>query len=232
MELRLAEFYRAQVREFHENGEVTPAETGLNRPVRVLIMVGDKGDTTVVKFGRTLGDGEEYMRWASSTIYPDHVILVDSWMVERIDMFTPDSMRNRQLADFEPADVDFIALSSPLDSLVLLADNDTLWNIVEPEQAKAKFLLVDQLLRHVDTLAAEIIPAGNNRGYNTPQARLMLKHGDRLLADLVFGDYTGDDIYVRDNKRNMDFLASSAEVAPLNITFKDLADIPVRHVVE
>ncbi|MFC1544670.1 DUF4340 domain-containing protein [Gemmatimonadota bacterium] len=232
LKIRLAELYDGQVREFYEEDSVPVTETGLNRPVRTLKVAATSGDTTVVAFGKPEID-REYLRWASSSIYPGQLLLIDSWLIERIDVFRADSMQCRELADFFPLDVDLISLSSPLDSLVLTAYNDTLWNIVTPQQAKAKYLMVEQLLVHADTVEAKkIIPPGSNRGYETPQARLVLKRGDELLADIVFGDYAGEDIYVRDNKRNMDFLASSVEVAPLNITFKELADIPVRHVVE
>ena len=232
LEARLAEFYRGQVREFHSADEVPESETGLRNPVRVLKVTPGNGDPTVVAFGKTKND-MDYLRWASSTLYPDQVVLVDSWLIERLDMFCADTMACRELADFFPPDVDFISVSSPVDSVVLVADNDTLWRIITPQEAKAKLLTVDNLLQHADTVEArKIIPPGRDRGYETPQVRLVLKHGDDLLADLVFGNYEGEEVYARDNKRDMDFLVHSYEIAPLNLTFKYMADIPVRHVVE
>ncbi len=232
LNLRLSELYRGQVREFYRSGDIARSQTGLNAPVRRMKITAGSGKTTVISFGKT--DSEEpYLRWATSSHYPDHLLLIDSWLIDRVDLLLPDSMECRELADFVPSDVDFILISSLLDSLVLTAENDSLWSIVEPRQARAKYLMVEGLLTHIDTVnAIRVLPGGSNRGFDSPQARLVLKQGEKLLADLVVGDYVGEDVYVRDRKRNIDFLASTKQVSPLNVSFRDLADIPVRHVVE
>lgn len=232
LNIRLGEFNRQLVKNFYRTGEIPQSETGLNAPVRRIKVTGESGETSVISFGKT--DSEEnYLRWASSSIYPDHLLLIDAWLIDRVDLLIADSMECRELADFFPPDVDFISISSPLDSLVLRVNDDSLWTIIEPQQAKAKYLAVEMLLTHIDTVEAiRVLPEGRNRGFESPQARLVLKQGDNLLADLVVGDYVGENVYIRDMKRNVDLIASPREVSPLNVSFGDFADIPVRHVVE
>ena len=232
LNLRLGELYSDQVREFLPAGSVRRQETGLNRPVRTLRLVAENGDTSVVRLGRTVSD-QDYLRWASSSIYPGHLLLIDSWLIERVDKFVPDSMRTLQIVDFIPSEVTFISLANPLDSLVLTAENDTLWRLIAPRQARAKYQFVEQLLSHADTLkGSKVLPAGGDRGFESPQVRLVLMNGDSLLVDMLVGYFAETEVYVRDNVRNIDFLASPRKLEPLNATFKDVADIPVRHVVE
>jgi uncharacterized protein DUF4340 len=232
LNLRLGELYRDQVREFYRTGDYSQSETGLNSPQRKMKITAASGETSVITLGKK--DAEEnYLRWATSSIYPDHLLLIDEWLIERIDLFIADSLENRELVDFFPSEVDFISVSSPLDSLVITAADDTLWSIVTPQQAKAKYLIVGLLLTHMDTVQAiKVLPEGRGRGFESPQARLVLKQGENMLADLVVGDFVGDNVYIRDRTRNLDFLVSSREVTPLNVSFRDVADIPVRHVVE
>ncbi len=232
LNVRLGELYRDQIREFYRTGDYSPSETGLNAPLRRMKITAASGETSIITIGK-IDEEENYLRWATSSIYPDHLLLIDEWLIERIDLFRPDSMGNRELADFFPSDVDFISITSPLDSLVMTAADDTLWSIITPREARAKYLVVDMLLTHLDTVEAiRVLPEAGGRGFESPQARLVLKQGDNMLADLVVGDYVDGNVYIRDRKRNLDFLASSREVTPLNASFKDVADIPVRHVVE
>lgn len=228
----LGQLYQAQVREFEPRGQKQIRETGLNSPVKTVTVVSEQGDTAVLKLGAN--DAElDYIRWAATTLYPEHYVLIDSWLLDEIDRMRPDSMQSRRLANFVPSDVDFISLASPLDSLALRAENDTLWNFVAPQEAKVKYVMLEQLLTHVDTLAADkILPPGGDRGFETPQTRLVLMDGDSLLADVIVGYYADEKVYVRDNVRKLDFLASSRDLEPLNVTFREMADIPVRHVVE
>jgi hypothetical protein len=232
LNVRLGELYNDQIREFYRTGDYPLSETGLNAPLRKMRITAGNGETSVITLGKR--DIEEnYLRWATSSIYPDHILLIDEWLIERFDLFIADSMENRELVSFYPSDVDFISVASPLDSLVMTATDDTLWTIVTPQQAKAKYLIVDKLLTHMDTVKAiRVLPEGSGRGFESPQARLVLKQGDNLLADLVVGDYVGANVFIRDRARNLDFLVSSREVTPLNASFKDVADISVRHVVE
>jgi len=229
----LSDVYANQVREFRALDEAGPSQTGLNRPLRRLWIVGENEDTTAISLGRPLAE-REYLRWASSNLYPDNLLLVDSRVLTRLDDFNLEYVRNLKMTYFQANEVDRIELFSPLDSIVIVADDDTLWRIIKPEEIGCRLPQVEKLLTHVDTMGAfKILPLSAGKGFNRPQFELNLYAGERVLVSLQAGDYAGEkEIYMLDRVRNVVYLTKSAQIERLTYTFNDLADIPVRHIVK
>jgi len=228
----LKDLYNGQVRGFIPGDEVSRRETTLDQPQRTLVLTGEKGDSEVILIGDVY-EPKAYFRWASSTLFPDQYLLVDSRLRDELNKFDPDSLKSLQIADFQSTEVDRIEINSPLDSLVVVAQSDTLWKIVFPQEARCKLWEVETLLAQADTMSADgLAGPGSDRGYTHPQLRFVLKSGDRGICDIVFGNFTGQDqVFVRDNLRGLDFVAKSRIVQLMSVSFRDLADIPVRHIV-
>jgi hypothetical protein len=223
-----------QVREFYPARTVNVKETGLSNSRRVLWIGDEKGDTNAVFLGNPESE-RDYLCWAKSSIYPESLVLVDSSLVSLIDNFRTGNLKSLRINNFRPAEVDRIELTSPMDTIVISAENDTLWQIVRPEKIRCRLWQVERLLAHADTMGARQIltPASTGRGFDHPQLKLVLSGGEKVLARVLVGDFAeSKSIYVRDDLRNIDFLAPANQFERLNLTFKDLADIPVRHVVQ
>ena len=229
----LSDIYGNQVREFHALDQAGTGQTGLDRPLRNLWVVSEKGDTTAIALGRQEAE-REYLRWAGSTLYPDNLLLVDSRLISRLDDFNLDYLRSLRMTDFQAGDVDRIELFSPMDSIVMVADSDTLWWIIEPEEIGCRLWLVERLLIQADTMGAfEILPSAAGKGFDHSQFELNLFAGDSLLVSLQAGDYAGEErIYMRDRLRDVVYLTRASQIERLTYTFKDLADIPMRHTVK
>ncbi|HUU27862.1 MAG TPA: DUF4340 domain-containing protein [archaeon] len=228
----LSRLYENQVREFHPLQGKTGSETGLRNPVRSFWIEGGNGDTTAVSIGNSTED--EYLRWAESSLYPQELLLVDTSLVSILDKFSIQGLQNLQMTTFQPDQVDRIELMTPMDTLVIVAENDTIWQIIEPEKVGCKLWQIELLLIHADTMGAmEILPPSSGKGFEHPQLTLSLYGGEKVLARILVGDYAGDKaVYMRDDLRQMDFIAPEREFQRLNYTLKDLADVPVRHVVQ
>ena len=229
----LSNIYGNQVREFRSLDDARPGRTGLDRPLRSLRLVGENGDTTAIAFGRLLAE-KEYLRWASSTLYPDNLLLVDSSLVSRLDDFNIPYVRNLRMTDFQKGEVDRIELFSPMDSIVIVADSDTLWRIIKPEEIGCRLWEVERLLIQADTMGAfDILPSSAGTGFDQPQFELNFFAGDSALVSLQAGDYAAEGgIYMWDRLRGTVYLTRAAQIERLSYTFKNLADIPVRHVVK
>ncbi|MEA1997530.1 MAG: DUF4340 domain-containing protein [Gemmatimonadota bacterium] len=226
--------YRNKVREFRPDGVVKAGETGLSRPVRTLRLEAENGDATVIRLGSEKS-GMDYLRWAESSIYPDDILLVDSSCVLLLDRLKTENLQNLQMTTFNLDEVNRIEILSPTDTIDIVAESDTLWKIVKPDQAACRTWQIERLLTHADTMqAAGILApvAREGRGFDHPQLTLRLYNGPRVVERVLVGDYAGDrKIYMRDDLRNMDFLATETELERLNFTYEDLADVLVRHVV-
>lgn len=229
----LSDIYSNQVREFRALDEAGPSQTGLDRPLRRLWLVSESGDTTAIALGRPLA-GREYLRWAGSSLYPDNLLLVDSRLISRLDDFNIEYMRNLKMTNFQATEVDRIELFSPMDSIVIIAEDDTLWRIIKPEEIRCRLWQVERLLTHADTIGAfEILSSSAGKGFDHPQLELNLFTGDSVLVSLQAGDYAGEkEIYMRDRLRDVVYLTKASQIERLTYTFKDLADIPVRHIVK
>ncbi len=229
----LSDIYSNQVREFRALDEAGPSQTGLDRPLRRLWLVSEDGDTAAIALGRPLA-GSEYLRWARSSLYPDNLLLVDSRLISRLDDFNIEYMRNLKMTNFQAAEVDRIELFSPMDSIVIIAEDDTLWRIIKPEEFRCRLWQVERLLTHADTIGAfEILSSSAGKGFDHPQLELNLFMGDSVLVSLQAGDYAGEkEIYMRDRLRDVVYLTTASQIERLTYTFKDLADIPVRHIVK
>ncbi len=229
----LSDIYSNQVREFRALDEAGPSQTGLDQPLRRLWLVSEDGDTAAIALGRPLA-GREYLRWARSSFYPDNLLLVDSRLISRLDDFNIEYMRNLKMTNFQATEVDRIELFSPMDSIVIIAEDDTLWRIIKPEEFRCRLWQVEKLLTHADTIGAfEILSSSAGKGFDHPQLELNLFMGDSVLVSLQVGDYAGDkEIYMRDRLRDVAYLTKASQIERLTYTFKDLADIPVRHIVK
>jgi len=229
----LSDVYSNQVREFRPLDKAGPSQTGLDRPLRRLWLFGENGDTTAIALGRPLA-GKEYLRWAGSSLYPDDLLLVDSRLISRLDDFNIEYMRNLRMTDFQANEVDRIELFSSMDSIVIVAESDTLWRIIMPEEIGCRLWQVEKLLVQADTMGAfKILPSSAGKGFEHPQFELNLYAGDRVLVSLQAGDYAGDkEIYMRDRLRDVVYLTKASQIERLTYTFKDLADIPARHIVK
>ncbi|MBN2290434.1 MAG: DUF4340 domain-containing protein [Candidatus Glassbacteria bacterium] len=225
-------FYGDQVREFLGPRAGEGTATGLSRPVRRLVVAGGRGDSIVVSFGDPQR-GREYLRWAASSIYPDNLLLVDTKLVDKLGVLLPDSIVDLHITDFDREGLDRIELVYDTDKIVLAAELDTLWRIVEPEEAHCRFWQVERLLTHADTMQAyRILPPGGGRGFERPQLEMTISAGSKAVARILIGNYKADSLYMRDELRGIDFLAPSSELERLSFTLKDLADVQLRHVVE
>jgi len=229
----LFDIYSNQVREFHDLDQADAGQTGLDRPLRRLWLANESGDTTAIALGRPLAE-KEYLRWATSTLYPDNLLLVDSRLISRLDDFNLEYVQNLRMTDFQTNEVDRIELFSPMDSIVITAENDTLWRIIEPEEINCRLWQVERLLVQADTMGAfEILTSAAGKGFDHSQFELNLFSGDSLIVSLQAGDYAGEEkIYMRDRLRDVVYLTRASQIERLSYTFKDLADIPVRHMVK
>ena len=228
----LSSLYQGQVHEYLPPDAANMVRTGLHRPVRQLVVVGEQEDSITVSVGNPQR-GREYLRWAGTSICPDNLLLVDLRLVELLDGLRLERIRDLHVADFDRGGLNRIELVYSTGKIVLTAENDTLWRIVEPEQSPCKIWQVERLLIHADTMqASRVLPPGGKRGFNRPQLRMTLSAGSEVVARILVGDYKADSLYIRDDLRGIDFLDSSSELEKLTYTFEDLADIAVRHVVE
>ncbi|HLA38932.1 MAG TPA: DUF4340 domain-containing protein, partial [Candidatus Glassbacteria bacterium] len=166
--LRLVkDLYNGQVREFVPAAEATLRETTLASPQRKLVLTDEKGDSDVVLLGDVFKQAA-YYRWAGSTLFPDEYLLVDSRLREKMDAFAVDSLKSMRITDFQSGDVNRIEIVSPIDSLVLTADSDTLWRLVYPQQARCKLWQVERILAHLDTLNASAMASPAEYGDDHP----------------------------------------------------------------
>jgi hypothetical protein len=224
--------YTNPVREFLEQDATDIVRTGLTRPVRRLLVVGEQNDSMTVSIGDPQR-GREYLRWASSSIYPENLLLVDFNLVELLDELKLESIRDLHITDFDRSGLSRIELAYATETIVLAADNDTLWGIVEPEESPCRLWQVERLLTHCDTMQAhKIIPPGRGQGFDRPQLRISISADSEEVVSLLVGDYKGDSLYMRDQLRGIDFLAPSHELERLTYSLEDLADVAVQHVVE
>ena len=230
----MRDLYENQVRSFESAGVEESSRTGLDNPQRRLLIKAQNGDSVFVALGNAV-DQAAYLRWSYSSLYPNDLVLTDSRLLNHLDTnFELDWMVDLRMADFDETRINRIELSTPLDSIVIVADNDTLWRLVRPKEARCKLPQVERLIAHADTMAAsKLLPQGPGRGFEHPQLSLILKDGDKVLFGLLFGDYGGDkQIYVRDLVRQQDFLAPAKEAEDFEYSADDLADIPLSHVVQ
>ena len=230
----LRDLYENQVREFAVADFEEPSRTGLDIPQRKLVIRAQNGDSTVITLGNTVGQ-VAYLRWSYSSHYPKSLLLTDSRLVDHLDTnFSLDWMVDLQMADFDETRINRIELSSPLDSIVIVADNDTLWRLVRPKEARCKLSQVERIIAHADTVSAsKMLPPAPGRGFDHPQLSLVMKDGDQVLFNLIFGDYSGDkQIYVRDQVRQQEYLMPAREAEDFEYSADALADIPVSQVVK
>lgn len=220
------------VRQFHSSTAAPETETGLKTPFRKLQIEGVDQEEVIVTIGN-IEKESGFMRWASSSIYTGQLLLIDSSMVSFLDYFKAENLRNLQIAMFDPGLVDRIELISPIGPLVITAESDTLWQIVEPGRSGCMLWQIERLLMHADTMGANrILPQAQGRGFDHPQLTVIFSGRGKVLANVVVGDYVGEsEIYMRDQLRDLDFIAPASQITRLSYTFKDLADIPVKHVV-
>ena len=230
----LFDLYSGVVREFRDAGDYTARQTGLNRPLRQLRFENQQGDTTLIALGGTL-EGREYLRWAMSTLYPGELLLVDSLLMNRMDDFIEKDILDLRMTDFQTGEVERIELFSPLDSIVIVAENDTLWKITSPEKVGCRIWVVDKILTHADSMSAsKLIPGkSRGRGFDRPQLELNLYSAEKTTVSLLFGDFAGgNQVYVLDRLNDRIFLSKTENINRLTYSFKDLADIPLSHRVQ
>lgn len=229
----LERLHLAEVREFYDSDEADEAESGLGSPVRRLVVEDLDGGRNEVRLGRKEVD-RPYLIWAASTVYPENLLLVDSLLVGQFDRLNHGNLTLRKLAPIDVNLADRISLKYQDSELELTAESDTLWRIVKPREINARFWQVERILGQVDTMeAVTVLPSQTGgRGFDAPQLDLSLYHRDSLLGRYLIGDYSGTDIFFRDVRRGQDFLVPPRTLERLSWTFDELADIPVRHVVQ
>ncbi len=229
----LERLHMGQVREFHAPDEAVAAVTGLDRPVRRLTVEDLDGKRNEVRLGRPVA-GREYLLWASSSIYPNELLLVDSLLLGQLERLRPERIPYVRLVHLDIHSVDRMHLQYRAGELELKADSDTLWRILQPREQKARLWQVERILAEVDTMnALTVLPTQTTgRGFEDPQLELSLYKGDSLLGHYLVGDYAGMDIYFRDILLGTDYTIPPRTLERLSWTFEDLADVPVRHVVQ
>jgi len=229
----MSTLYGAQVREFLEADAVNDARSGLNRPVRRLVVLGDQGDSVTVSIGRARR-GSEYLLCARSSIYPENLLLVDSSLVGMLDVLRPERITDLRVNHIDRSGLDRVELVYSRETIVLEADNDTLWRLVQPKVSPCKLWQVERLLTHVDTMQAlRILRPGRGRGFDRPQFEMTASRGADKVIRLLVGDYKGgDSLYLRNELSGMDYLVHSKEMEKLSYTFEDFADVPIKQTVE
>ncbi|MCE5271282.1 DUF4340 domain-containing protein [bacterium] len=229
----LERLHLGQVREFHAPEEAGMPVTGLDRPVRRVSVEDLDGKRNEVRLGRPVA-GRDYLLWASSTVYPNELLMVDSLLVSQLDRLRPERIPYVRLAQLDIHTVDRMLLQYRANELELKADSDTLWRILLPREHKARLWQVERILAEVDTMNALTVlqQQANGRGFEDPQLDLSLFSGDSLVGHFLVGDYAGMDIYFRDVLLRTDYTIPPRTLERLSWTFDDLADVPVRHVVQ
>ena len=224
--------YTNPVREFLKPDAADGVRTGLTRPVRRLLVVGEQDDSLTFSIGNPQR-GREYLRWVRSSLYPENLLLVDFKLVEVLDELKLESIRDLHMTDFDRSGLSRIELVYATETIVLAAENDTLWWIVEPEKSPCRLWQLERLLTHCDTMQAyKILPPGSGRGFDRPQLRMTVSTDSEVVLSVLVGDYKGDSLYMRDELRGIDFLAPSTELKRLTYSRTDLADVAVQHVVK
>ena len=224
--------YKNQVREFLGTDAANEVATGLARPGLRLLVVDEEGDSIEVSFGNPQR-GREYLRWVRSSIYPDNLLLVDTRLTDELKVLSPDSIMDLRITDFDRGGLRRIELAYTSETIVLESENDTLWRIIEPEKSLCKLWQVERLLTHADTMQAHrILPPGRERGFENPQLKMTISSDSAVVARVLIGNYRGDSLYMRDDLRGLDFLASAKELEKLSYSLKDLEDVPIQHMVE
>jgi hypothetical protein len=228
----LSRLYENQVREFQPSDAVELSRAGLKQPLRTLTVEELDGSRNTVSFGRPQ-ENRQYLLWASSSLYPDNLVLVDSFLVSYLDRLNPGNLVNKRMTFLDIYQVNRIQLLYPTGPVELVEQNDTTWKIVQPKESPCRLTQVDRILTQVDTMSAvEVLGPGGNRGFDRPQLTLVLSSGDKVLGRFIVGDYVGSNLYLRDDIRGLDFIAPVRDLERLSYSFKDLADIPVQHVVQ
>lgn len=115
---RLERLCNPLVREFLPADAADASESGLSRPAASLRLQSEDGGSTLIR----LGDSDynrDYLHWASSSLYPEELLLVDSTFTSLIRGFGREKLVSLRLARFDPTRVDRIELVSATDSIVL-----------------------------------------------------------------------------------------------------------------
>ncbi|MEA2062654.1 MAG: DUF4340 domain-containing protein [Gemmatimonadota bacterium] len=222
-----------QVREYLNSSAAGIKQTGLDRPLRSLDVFDEQGSSVALALGNPKQDSR-YLLWARLSIYPGELLLVDSSLVNDLDLLKSGNILDLHINDFDPGGLERVELEQSTGKIVLTARNDTLWQVVEPRQAPCRLWQLENLLMHADTMQAlEILRPGTGRGFEHPQLRLTISAvGRGIVARMLVGDYRGGNLYIRDDLRGIDFLADSRELEKLSFTLEELANESVRHVVE
>lgn len=228
----LERFHQGEVREFYPLDHAGLAVTGLDKPVRRLIVEDLDGGRNEIRLGRR--DSErDYLMWASSTVYPAEIMLVDSVLVSQLDRLRPENIPYTRLARLDVFNIDRMHFQYRDSELELKADSDTLWRLTLPQEHKARLWQVEKILAHVDTMnAVTLLPKkAPEHSFDDPQLDLTLYSGDSLIGHYQIGDYAGSDIYFRDILNSADYTVAQRTLELLSWKYDDLADVQVRHVV-
>lgn len=228
----LERFHQGEVREFYPPDHAGSAVTGLDKPVRRLIVEDLDGGRNEIRLGKS-DQEREYLMWASSTVYPSEIVLVDSALVGQLDRLRPESIPYTRLSRLNIFSIDRMHFKYRDAELELKADSDTLWRLTLPQEHKARLWQVEKILAHVDTMnAVTLLPQkAPEHSFDDPQIDLTLYSGDSLIGHYQIGDYAGSDIYFRDVLNTADYTVAQRTLELLSWKYDDLADVQVRHVV-
>ena len=182
--------------------------------------------------------GPDYMSTYIRRADQDNVLLVDGYLKSIFDKGLR-GWRDRTIFDFDSQQVQKLTLiSQEKGSIVISANKDGGWQIIDPEAVPAKKNAVDEIINSISKLSADGFAreeqidteAGTEQApgllekskLDAPQSKIMVDLKDGSVRVLLVGDKLGQDYYVKREEKDAIFMLSASKIDRI---FKDLADL-------
>lgn len=218
----------SRVKEFVEENPKKLTPYGLSKPrITVDLFIGENNTQKTLLIGNEK-DGNYFAKDESR----NPVFLVDSTLFSTLDTLSLFDCRDKRINDFNTSDVNRVEFEYPDIKVVCQRDTSDNWQIIFPEEKKARNWKLSRILDTLkDLKAEEFIKLRSENfekfGFKNPRARITVMKNEQILAGILIGHDRKETTYVKNLLKEEGYLTKKAQANSLIVGLESLAESEV-----